>query len=43
MVPLPNSMDEANDQLPGYFEMGLLNDNSLIMLEQIITQARELT
>ncbi|ELU10552.1 hypothetical protein CAPTEDRAFT_221643 [Capitella teleta] len=38
MVPLPNSIDEANDQLPAYFEMGLLNDNSLIMLEQIITQ-----
>lgn len=40
MVPLPNSMDEAEVELPAYFEMGILNNNSLIMLEQIITQVR---
>ncbi len=38
MVPLPNSLDEANESLPALFENGLLNNNSLIMLEQIINQ-----
>ncbi|XP_067660223.1 dynein axonemal heavy chain 10-like [Haliotis asinina] len=38
MVPLPNTLDEANEMLPGYFEFGLLNGHSLVMLEQIITQ-----
>lgn len=38
MVPLPNSAEEANSELPGYFEMGILNGHSLVMLEQIISQ-----
>ena len=39
MVPLPNSMEEANETLPAYFEMGTINSNSvLVMLEQIISQ-----
>lgn len=38
MVPLPNSSEEANSELPGYFEMGILNGHSLVMLEQIISQ-----
>lgn len=40
MVPLPNSVQEAEAELPALFEMGLLNDNSLVMLEQIITQVQ---
>ncbi|XP_072163343.1 dynein axonemal heavy chain 10-like [Diadema setosum] len=38
MVDLPNTMDEANDMLPKFFEYGILNGHSLVMLEQIITQ-----
>ena len=38
MVPLPNSIEEANEMLPAYFEFGILNGHSLIMLEQIIGQ-----
>ncbi|CAG2185195.1 DNAH [Mytilus edulis] len=39
MVPLPNSMEEANETLPAYFEMGTINSNSvLVMLEQVISQ-----
>ena len=38
MVPLPNSTEEANETLPGYFEIGFLNGHSLVMLEQIISQ-----
>lgn len=38
MVPLPNNLAEANEQLPEYLEMGLLNGHSLVMLEQIISQ-----
>ncbi|PVD32839.1 hypothetical protein C0Q70_08286 [Pomacea canaliculata] len=38
MVPLPNSIEEANEMLPLYFEFGLLNGHSLVMLEQIISQ-----
>ncbi|ESO91629.1 hypothetical protein LOTGIDRAFT_122204, partial [Lottia gigantea] len=38
MVPLPNSVEEADEMLPGYFEFGVLNGHSLVMLEQIITQ-----
>ncbi|XP_050408300.1 dynein axonemal heavy chain 10 [Patella vulgata] len=38
MVPLPNSVEEAEEMLPAYFEFGLLNGHSLVMLEQIITQ-----
>ena len=43
MVPLPNSMEEANETLPAYFEMGTINSNSvLVMLEQIISQVHSL-
>ena len=38
MVPLPNSQEEANELLPQYFETGLLNGHSLVMLEHIISQ-----
>ncbi|XP_070572584.1 dynein axonemal heavy chain 10-like isoform X2 [Ptychodera flava] len=38
MVELPNTLEEANDMLPKYFEFGILNGHSLVMLEQIITQ-----
>jgi hypothetical protein len=38
MVPLPNSVEEANEMLPAYFEFGILNGHSLVMLEQIIGQ-----
>ena len=38
MVPLPNTIEEATETLPSYFETGILNGHSLLMLEQIITQ-----
>nr|XP_054773560.1 dynein axonemal heavy chain 10-like [Lytechinus pictus] len=38
MVDLPNTMDEAQTMLPKFFEYGILNGHSLVMLEQIITQ-----
>ena len=38
MAPLPNSVEEANVELPKCFEVGILNGHSLNMLEQIITQ-----
>ena len=38
MVPLPNTIDEANEMLPNLFETGILNGHTLVMLEQIITQ-----
>ena len=38
MVTLPNSIEEANQVLPGQFEIGILNGHSLLMLEQIISQ-----
>ncbi|XP_041455872.1 dynein heavy chain 10, axonemal-like [Lytechinus variegatus] len=38
MVDLPNTMDEAQSMLPKFFEYGILNGHSLVMLEQIITQ-----
>uniref|UniRef100_A0A2C9JWZ0 AAA+ ATPase domain-containing protein n=1 Tax=Biomphalaria glabrata TaxID=6526 RepID=A0A2C9JWZ0_BIOGL len=37
MVPLPASITEADETLPSYFEYGVLNGHSLLMLEQIIT------
>ena len=43
MVPLPNNKEEAKEMLPGYFETGLLNGHSLVMLEHIISQVIELT
>ncbi|CAG5126036.1 unnamed protein product, partial [Candidula unifasciata] len=36
MVPLPSSLEEAEEILPSYFEYSLLNAHSLVMLEQII-------
>lgn len=38
MIPLPNTVEEANETVPSYFETGILNGHSLLMLEQIITQ-----
>ena len=38
MVPLPNSIEEANQTLPALIEIGVINDNSLCMLEQLILQ-----
>ncbi|XP_021370512.1 dynein heavy chain 10, axonemal-like isoform X1 [Mizuhopecten yessoensis] len=38
MVFLPNSAEEADETLPSYFEIGILNGHSLVMLEQIISQ-----
>ena len=38
MVPLPNSIDEADEQLPAAFEVGVLTSSTLLMLEQVITQ-----
>lgn len=38
MVPLPNTLDEANSTLPGLFEIGLLNGHSLTMLQQLINK-----
>ncbi|XP_035829687.1 dynein heavy chain 10, axonemal isoform X2 [Aplysia californica] len=37
MVPLPSSLAEAEETLPNYFEYGVLNGHSLVMLEQIIS------
>ncbi|PIK48528.1 putative dynein heavy chain 10, axonemal isoform X3 [Apostichopus japonicus] len=39
MVDLPNTIDEAHEILPQFFEYGILNGHSLVMLEQIITQS----
>ena len=36
-VPLPSSLDEANQTLPPVFEFGSLNGQSLSMLEQLLT------
>jgi len=38
MVPLPNTISEAEMTLPGLFEMGLLNGHSLLMLQQVINK-----
>ena len=38
MVPLPNSLEEANEIMPSVLEVGLLNAHTLVMLEQVITQ-----
>ena len=40
MVDLPNTMEEALDMLPKFFEYGILNGHSLVMLEQIISQVK---
>ena len=38
MVELPNTLDEANNTLPSFFEFGVLNGSTLTMLEHVITQ-----
>ena len=38
MVQLPANIEEAQQQLPAVFEVGILNGLSLVMLEQIISQ-----
>ena len=38
MVPLPASLSEAEENMPSYFEYGVLNGHSLVMLEQIISK-----
>ena len=38
MVPLPNSIAEANESLPSFFEIGVLTGHSLLMLEQLLIQ-----
>ena len=42
MVELPSTIEEANNMLPNFFEYGVLNGHSLVMLEQIISQVRNL-
>ena len=37
MVPLPNTIQEAEETMSGYLEYGILNGHSLVMLEQIIS------
>ena len=37
MVALPSSMEEAAENLPALFEIGILNGHSLVMLEQVCT------
>ena len=41
MVPLPNTISEADSMLPGLFEIGLLNGHSLMMLQQVINKVSE--
>lgn len=36
-VPLPSNVYEAEDMLPPLFDFGSLNDQSLLMLEQLLT------
>lgn len=36
-VPLPSNVYEAEDTLPPLFDFGSLNDQSLVMLEQLLT------
>ena len=36
MVPLVNNAEDANIELPDYFEMGIQNGHSLIQLQQLI-------
>ncbi|XP_071945421.1 dynein axonemal heavy chain 10-like [Antedon mediterranea] len=38
MVELPATISEASEMLPMFFEIGVLNGNSLVMMEQIISQ-----
>jgi len=38
MVPMPNSAAEADDEMPAYFDIGVVTGHSLEMLEQLLTQ-----
>ena len=38
MVPVPNTVDEADVVLPQYFDYGLLNSHPLYMLNQVLTK-----
>ena len=38
MVELPSTVEEARTMLPKFFEYGVLNGHSLVMLEQVISQ-----
>ena len=40
-VPMPNSAAEADDELPAYFDIGVVYGHSLEMLEQLITQVKD--
>jgi len=37
-VPTPNSSEEADEELEGYFEIGVVAGHSLETLEQLLTQ-----
>ena len=39
LVPTPNSLSEAEEQLQAHFETGVVTGHSLEMLEQLLTQA----
>ena len=38
MVPVPNTLDEAETTLPEYFDYGILNAHPLYMLNQVLTK-----
>ncbi len=38
MVPVPNTLDEADVVLTPYFDYGLLNSHPLYMLNQVLTK-----
>ena len=38
MVPVPNSIEEAESVLPEYFDYGILNAHPLYMLNQVLTK-----
>ena len=38
MVPVPNSAAEADDQMPAYFDIGVVSGHSLEMLQLLLTQ-----
>ena len=41
MIPTPNTAEEADEQLQGYFEIGVFAGHSLDMLEQLLTQVNK--
>ena len=40
VVSIPNSAAEAEDELPAYFDIGVVSGHSLEMLEQLLTQVK---